>query len=312
MQSVLIVGLGIGELYKKILTKDSNSYVYKVTTIDNDPKKKADFLDLDSCLKVTPRFDMAIICTPNHIHEYYVDRLVDICRVVLVEKPGLKDSKKWAEFFARKQNLFIVKNNMFRKNIDDIAEYILNNRKNIDSVNINWICKDRVPNPGSWFTNKDLAWGGVSRDLIPHLLSMYYEIFREEDYPQHIDKEQRHTLLDVASTAYGKVDRDGVYNVDDYCKLIYAPEFFKLELVADWKNDLLDTTKHPDGLNIGVSIKLKTDAAIINYDFGLCPESVYLRMLNFYLDMEDENVHEHYDMDMWILKNIENIDANAN
>lgn len=313
MQTVLIVGLGIGSMYKKILTTKSGSFTYEVITIDSNPEKKADYQSLEQCLKDRKRFDMAIICTPNYAHEEYVDKLVDICRVVLVEKPGLVDSATWSKYFNRKKNLFLIKNNMFRKNIDDISEYILQNFKHIESVKINWISENRVPNPGTWFTNKELAWGGVSRDLVPHLLSMYYEIFRELDFPEHVDKERRHTLLDIASTGYGKVNRDGVYDVDDYCKLIYNPEFFKLEMVADWKCDTFNLEKNPDGLNISVDIQLKKSSSLpngstIHYDFGLCPESVYVRMIDFFLDLEEENVMEQYDVDMWIHKNLEKLE----
>ena len=61
----------------------------------------------------------------------------------------------------------MVKNNQHRHNVDILKE----TTQNCDNLVLNWCNKNRVPNPGSWFTTKELAYGGVSRDLMPHLLS---------------------------------------------------------------------------------------------------------------------------------------------
>ena len=54
----------------------------------------------------------------------------------------------------------MVKNNQFRHNIDEMTNMARTSRV----VDINWCNKNRVPNPGTWFTTKELAYGGVSRD----------------------------------------------------------------------------------------------------------------------------------------------------
>ena len=62
----------------------------------------------------------------------------------------------------------MTKNNQYRENITEMAE-AADPKKGV--TRINWINDNRVPS-GSWFTNKELAFGGVSRDLMPNLLSL--------------------------------------------------------------------------------------------------------------------------------------------
>ena len=60
----LIVGMGIGQLYKSVLEKLG----HEVITVDQDIGKGADFDSVDKALLVHGLFDTAHICTPNFTH----------------------------------------------------------------------------------------------------------------------------------------------------------------------------------------------------------------------------------------------------
>ena len=60
----LVVGLSFGQLYKDVLLKMG----HEVITVDNDPNKQADFLELTTALATHSPFDTAHICVPNYLH----------------------------------------------------------------------------------------------------------------------------------------------------------------------------------------------------------------------------------------------------
>jgi len=63
----------------------------------------------------------------------------------------------------------MVKNNQYRQEIKEFQRLA----ESSDTVYVRWNSANRIPNPGSWFTTKKLSFGGVSRDLMPHMLSYY-------------------------------------------------------------------------------------------------------------------------------------------
>ena len=98
---------------------------------------------------------------------------------MFIEKPGLETVDAWESLNHTFPNtrFMMVKNNQYRTNVAEL--YILARRS--DTINLNWHNFNRIPNPGSWFTDKRKAWGGVSRDLLPHLLS-WVQVLEPEWY----------------------------------------------------------------------------------------------------------------------------------
>ena len=59
MKTSLIVGMGIGNLYAKVLTELGHN----VITVDSDPNKGADFLTVDSAIIKCHMFDTCLLYT---------------------------------------------------------------------------------------------------------------------------------------------------------------------------------------------------------------------------------------------------------
>ena len=90
---------------------------------------------------------------------------------VFVEKPGVESADHWRILNNLNQptRFVMTKNNMWRDNIEEMKTKFASS----DLVQINWINGDRIPSPGTWFTNSKFALGGVEKDLLPHLMSLF-------------------------------------------------------------------------------------------------------------------------------------------
>ena len=292
----IVIGMGIGQLYKDVL----ESIGHEVVTVDTNPLSHADYTSLNQALTENDKFDTAHICTPNYTHGPIALEVADHTRILFIEKPGLPTSEAWDLLVESHPDtrIMMVKNNQCRDNIEEIKQ--IANASVI--VDINWINDDRVPSPGSWFTSRELAWGGVSRDLMPHLLSIwcvmdpqYYEADRTRK-----DVKQRWTLADLTGTSYGKVNPNGIYNVDDYCRLGFLGAETMWTLTADWRS-----LNAPD---IGIHFQLYTGHKHF-VPLGLCPESAYKTMIETALKNIDnqEFWDNQYFMDSWIHTKIEKL-----
>jgi hypothetical protein len=111
--------------------------------------------------------------------------------------------------------------------------------------------------------------------------------------------EQRHNLADITSTDYGTVNYDGVYDVDDYCKLEFKVGKTKWNIIADWKNDQAD--------NVYISFNMKNSAVIVH--LGLCPAEAYGAMIEHAVSNlnNDEFWQQQLSQDLWIHQQIENL-----
>lgn len=306
MKKVLIIGLGIGNLYKKILTEHNGKDKFEVITLDSSPSKHPDYLTLKDVKKDHTKFDLAIICCPNHYHEEYVLGLKNenMAKNILVEKPGLKDFATWALYSCAvdPNKLIMVKNNLYRtRTLEDIKRTIKDNFQQISEIKIDWLNKDRIPKPGSWFTNKELSWGGVSRDLMPHLLSIYYALFESTNDPTIQWSIRNYSMNDIEGSEYGDVQKeDPVYNVDDYASITFDTEIRKkiipVKLDACWKG--------AKESKIGVTIIINDQP--IFYDFGLCPEDAYYKMIEDTLNMTSKQYNKHKIIDSWIHQILDN------
>ena len=78
----LIVGLGFGQLYKKIY----ESMGAEIITVDADQSKNPDFVEITTAIEAHPQFDTAHICTPNRTHFALAKKLSGHSKIVFIEK----------------------------------------------------------------------------------------------------------------------------------------------------------------------------------------------------------------------------------
>lgn len=262
----IVVGMGIGQLYKSVLENLGAT----VITVDPDSSRNADYTSLEDAILDNNNFETAHVCTPNSSHFDIANNLAGVSKIVFVEKPGCKDIDEWTKlvFGNPTTRIMMVKNNQWREKITGLRNLM----EHATTININWLNKNRIPNPGTWFTTKDLAYGGVSRDLMPHLLSLFIVLentYADSDEIARI-KEQRWNLSTLTDTDYGTVKKDGVYDVDDYCKISYEINNKTWNLTADWRSG------EDDKRNIEF---IMPGGQIVGYELGLCPEDAYQRMI---------------------------------
>ena len=77
----LIIGMGIGELYRSVYT----DLGWDITTCDT--AKPADFSSVED---ITGVYDIAHVCTPNFTHETIARQIAPYCKVVFVESQVYK------------------------------------------------------------------------------------------------------------------------------------------------------------------------------------------------------------------------------
>jgi predicted dehydrogenase len=291
----LIIGMGIGQLYKSVLTELGHD----VITVDQDPAKHADFYDYSIAFSSHNTFDTVHICTPNFTHLNIARNCAAWgAKLIFIEKPGVENHKLLEAMIKDFPNtrFLMVKNNQFRNEIKHFTELAAQS----EEVYIRWNNNNRIPSPGSWFTNKELAFGGVSRDLIPHMLS-YYCVFTNyaNGVKLYAKAEQRWALDQIDSTEYGIINKAGVYNVDDFCELEFTNGNTRYILSANWRS--LDKT------DISISFNMKDRA--VRHELGLCPELAYKKMICEAIENLNNDAYwiKQQDQDLWIHKQIENL-----
>jgi predicted dehydrogenase len=285
MKTSLIVGMGIGNLYATVL----NNLGHGVVTVDSDPNKSADFTSVDAAIEKCLMFDTVHICTPNFTHEEIARKLAPVSKIVFIEKPGLKTANDWqrlVEDFPRTR-FMMVKNNMWRDNIEEMKQFVPLS----SYISVQWCNKDRIPNPGGWFTTRELSFGGVSRDLMPHLLSLFvalYPTWRTAKINSS-DLSQTYELRDLLKSDYGTVNRDGIYDVDDNARIEFDN---KIELLTQWKNDSADMRL----IRFTLGREYKT------FELGLCPENAYQTMIKDAVENIDNPQFwlNQIEIDIWI------------
>jgi len=285
--------MGIGNLYKDVLTKLG----HEVVTVDMDPAKGADFIDIASAIRKHSWFETAHVCTPNFTHKDIAEQVAPYAKIIFIEKPGVSTSAEWTDLIKKRPftRFMMVKNNMWRSNIPDLCKLA----SNAKTVHIRWLRKNCIPHPGSWFTTRKLAFGGVSRDLMPHLLSLYVAMNPHWRADAVTGKHalQLHNLESIDSTEYGVVNPNGTYDVDDRCWTLFGD---KWNLLADWR------TMDKDDSSIEFIME---DNSIERFELGWCPEEAYHNMIVSAIDNEDNSKFwlEQYAIDTWIHERIENL-----
>jgi predicted dehydrogenase len=278
--------MGIGELYKEVL----QDLGHEVVTVDN--RRPADFTSPGLAIDAHKSFDAAFICTPNHTHEQMAYFVAGHSKIVFIEKPGVKTAHDWRILVDSypETKFIMVKNNQYR---DELPFFkALNNVST--NVNINWINYNRVPNPGSWFTNSHYSFGGVSRDLMPHLLSWIAALnptVYQDSNVLKFEREQRWKLADLLDTAYGTVNPHGLYDVDDYAKIELRVGKVHYKLTADWRSLEQDDQ--------GITFIGDRER---RFELGLCPVSAYKKMVETAFEniSNPEWWKDQLDQDLWI------------
>lgn len=291
MKKALIIGMGFGKaVYYPVLTKLG----YEVITVDMDASKGADYSNIEDAIRVHGKFDTVNICTPNFTHIKLARKVAALSKIVFVEKPGVANSDAWRQLCIDypQTRFMMVKNNQYRDTIEQFKTLADQSH----TIRIVWNNKNRIPNPGSWFTTKDLAFGGVSRDLIPHMLSYYVAL---TDYTKgnklYATAVQRHSLDSITDTDYGVVNKDGIYDVDDFCEFEFSNGKTKWILSANWKDNKAD------------DVYICFDD--VKFPLGLCPEEAYKAMIETAVTNLNNNEfwQEQLHQDLWIHRQIENL-----
>lgn len=291
MKTSLVVGMGIGQLYVDVLHKLG----YRVVTVDSNPKKGADFETVDAAIIKCHNFDTVHICTPNFTHFDIATKVAKCSSMVFIEKPGVSTSNIWYTLVKTfpSTRFMMVKNNMWRSNITELSE----SARRAKSVNIEWTRKNCIPSPGSWFTTRKLAFGGVSRDLMPHLLSLYIAMNPDwrKDQVNGRGAQMMWELKDIDSTEYGVVNPNGTYDVDDKCNINFGN---KWHCSANWRS--------MDYENSAIEFIMQ-DNTVERFDLGWCPEDAYLNMIKDAVEnLNNDNFwQEQLEQDIWIHKQIE-------
>lgn len=284
----LIVGMGIGNLYHSVFT----NLGYEIDTVDSDPAKSATYTSVEQTKEC---YNVAVICTPNFTHEDIAKQIAPQCQIVLIEKPGVKDAAAWQHLVDSfpQTRFMMVKNNQYRAGMGQFLSGVRRSRE----IKLIWNNKNRIPHPGSWFTTKSLAFGGVSRDLIPHMLSYYCALADfENGESKYVAATQNHRLEDINSTDYGVVNKNGTYDVDDFCELRFFTGGKTWILRANWKSDKEDR----------VCMEFDNSHAII---LGLCPEEAYQTMISTAVEnlSNDDFWKKQLTQDLWIHRQIESL-----
>lgn len=293
---ILVVGLGFGRMYADELTFAGAG----VHTLDADADTHPTFKHFNEIPDRTI-YDMVIIATPNHTHEelitFFSGNQTKEGSIILVEKPGVKSSDHWMNMVVAYPELRIVmtKNNMYRQEMRHLRQIFVDRFNEITSVDISWINHNRIPHPGTWFTEKEKAFGGVSKDLMSHLLTLMISLVGNDIamlQRNRFNIAQNYDLNSVSSTDYGHVDPSGIYDVDDFCNagFVYylGRQKMNFNLRAEWKSPTEDKT--------AITFNFRDDTDI-SYNFGLCPNHVYMEMMNQLFIMSEEDYKFHNAVD---------------
>jgi predicted dehydrogenase len=285
MKYSLVVGLGnFGRVYKTILEQMK----HRVYTVD-PYNASADFSSIAETINI--EFETAHICTPNYSHYALARQAAVNSRIVFVEKPGFESAEHWSsiqdEFPGTRFTM--TKNNQYRSNIKELKQLA----RECKNIHLHWINYDRVPGPGSWFTNQDLAFGGVSKDLAPHMFSLVAVL--EPNYKNIAWSNpitfRNWRLNDLTTTAYGQINEKGVYDVDDRFEISGTLNRQRQYHVrTDWRS-----MTHTDvGIHFGEHF----------VELGLCPEDAYVKMIDTAMQNFDNQAfwNEQRAQDQWIQK----------
>lgn len=292
---VLIVGLGIGQVYKEVLSKDDS---FEVITVDTDPEKNADYLCVNDVIKQEDFFDMSIICVPNYLHQSMMMLLAHKSNFILVEKPGLESAEKWKEVQdALPDNIILMtQNNLHRGK--EFYEAFPKDLSEVKAIFFVWSTKNRIPFPGYWFTDKSKSFGGPSVDLLPHLLHMSYRLADPDEFEFVVSARARNIeFSEIEKTDYGVINtKNPVFDVDTSCSVYQKLHGINVYYDATWQNNRKDVQMICFRMN---------DGTLIEKEFGLCPNHAYGDMVRKIFEYKREDIEQHKKIDLAVLNIID-------
>lgn len=275
---------GYGGIGANVYYPELQKLGYEVSILDN----KVSNVTYKSHSEIKTKFDIAVICLPNFLHEPVAKKIAETgTKRIFIEKPGLESSRNWWNLHDTfpETKFHLVKNNLYRMDYGRITEFL--KTKDIIGVDIQWINDNRIPSPGSWFTDKKKSFGGVSRDLMPHMYCFAVKIFGQQTMATtelKFSTSQRWNLQSITSTDYGTVDPKGIYDVDDVATATGEIDEVSLKMYAAWK----------DGYNKQSITLYFRDGTTYEWDFGLCPADAYGLMLQDETDSKSLDMDIHY------------------
>jgi len=305
MKKALLVGYG--GIAKAVYSTELQMLGYKVEVVE----PSVDFFHYKTVNDIPKdkEYDIAVICCPNEHHLNAVLEVSDVCKTILVEKPGLANTAAWNRTVHRFPNhsILLVKNNLYRKNIAEFGNLI--DFDDVSKIEINWLNKDRIPNPGSWFTTQEKAFGGVTHDLFPHLYCFMFALIPFNQFQHTIPQTfamQRWNLDNISPyTDYGFFNKNGTYDVCDYAEAHYllptddATNSLPVTLRASWKEGYDDQAIYVHYKNGGQ----------MRVEFGLCPNYAYAEMIKAAVNNEfmgeKRQTWIEQDLDQWIHAQLE-------
>lgn len=281
-KTALVIGLSMGRQYASWFEQLG----YKVVTADIDPAKGAFYTDYADAVR-HQNYDIIYIGTPNWTHEFIARDVVDKTKILLIEKPGFVDSASWKNFVNNNPNtrIFMVKNNQYRLELSGFKDLIKASKR----INVVWSRKSGIPS-SPWFKKKDQAFGGVSRDLMPHLLSYYTSLTN---------------YLSGTKLYADAVDRHDT-GVDDFSEIEIKNSNVNWTFTANWQNDKAD--EHYIEFDFG-AYKARFELGDYLTAFGGCPASPYMAMIQTAVNNvdNDEFWQQQLEQDTWIHQQVENL-----
>ena len=266
MKALLV---GLGGIGANVYYPELQKLGYEIETVD-ERVSSATYKNIN---EVRSPYDISVVCTPNFTHAPIAKHiLVTGTKTLYIEKPGVSTAQEWWDLSAKHRDarIHLVKNNLYRDSYGEVLSMLQGGK--VIGVDINWINDNRIPNPGSWFTTKNLSFGGVSHDLMPHMYCFAVKMFGREAIAdvnfKHMTM-QRWNLENITSTDYGRVNRYGEYNVDDTAMAIGEVGNISLKLYASWK----------EGYNKQSITLYFSNGTTYEWEFGLCPAEAYGVML---------------------------------
>lgn len=130
--------------------------------------------------------DLVLIATPNKFHIEYAELFLKNNISILIEKPICLNLAEYHRLNNLVKNssaiCFPSSASKFREDIFYLTNLLSNGEYGpINSLQLEWVRSSGIPKPGSWFTEKSLAGGGVGYDLGWHVLDVGYSLL---DYPE--------------------------------------------------------------------------------------------------------------------------------
>lgn len=165
--------------------------------------------------------DLVSVCTPNFSHEEITVQALMNGIHVHCEKPLAVDAaaaKRIVEAKNKSGKLVMVGlNNRFTKEAVTLKKFIdAGYLGEIYQAKAGWTRRSGIPGRGTWFTNKELAGGGVMIDLGVHYLdlALYMMGLPQPAYVSGATYQHFHETTTRNRNGY-KGNPDGIFNVED-------------------------------------------------------------------------------------------------